>query len=827
MQFWSRTFLKLLWAAYLLLTSTYCLLAYLPYTYYAVIKAPPDAWIPWFVAHHVQIIWALLLCTACAYWSQKGTGQFSIFLGASTLGAILLALYPVLPKLQNNFSAYAWSIASLIPIALMAISQLIAYKPHGSGHAQSSLTYFPVLLAAATVCLLTTLGTKLKYNHAGQSLSVHLKDVELGLWSLVTHVVLAILVVSLLNLIFALAMHTAYPRAIQFATIGLVVFVALSTGLEALLDTALSFQGWPSVLYALLLAATLTLLGTSFVLRWNARRESQMPQAATTRSGKLLPVIALTVLSPLALILPSTVGEWDWNSVFQRLFTVILWIAVTAACCRIFQRPRTYSVAAIIAVLLIAGAGYETLRATEFIWASPLGPTNEDVAISIERYATQNISLQLAHHFLGNAPATEKCGELCRVLRQYTNVRDAETTAEVSLVDPLVPTAGDRPNVFIFVIDSMRPDFLGAYNPKVDFTPNIDRFATDSVVFRNAYTQYAGTTLSEPAIWAGAMLLHAHYLRPFSNVNSLEKLAKTDGYQMVVSFDSVLTEILSPTDDLVKLDTDKPSWNQFEMCSTVGQLNKALDNRNEKTRPVFFYSQPMNVHMFARNNLPTAQSSGWNRSGFNRRLSYEVHQVDQCLGEFVSGLKSRAMYDNSIIILTSDHGDATGEFGRQSHSHIIYPEVMRVPLIIHLPKSMQGKFVDSREQISTLTDIAPSLYYLLGHKQVRANPMYGHPLFADTRKELASHHRTEVFFASDEVAVYGLLDENGHYLYTTYDSPARSFLFDLSRDPNAEHSILNAEEKKKYDERIIDYLKMIADFYGYKPGIGTLLATGR
>jgi membrane-anchored protein YejM (alkaline phosphatase superfamily) len=492
-----------------------------------------------------------------------------------------------------------------------------------------------------------------------------------------------------------------------------------------------------------------------------------------------------------------------------------------------FQRPRTtHSVAATIAVLVIFGTGYKTLQATEFIWASPLGPTNEDIAISIELYASQNISLQLAHHLLGNSPEAEKCGDLCRVLRQYTNVRDAQTTAEVRLVDPLTPTTGERPNVFIFVIDSMRPDYLGAYNPKVDFTPNIDSFANDSVVFRNAYTQYAGTTLSEPAIWAGAMLLHAHYLRPFSNVNSLEKLANTDGYKMIVSYDTVLKEILSPADDLTKLDTDKPAWNQFEMCSTVSQLNKALDERNDKTRPIFFYAQPMNVHMFARNNLPAAQTSGWNRPGFYRRLSNEVHQVDECMGTFVSGLKSRGIYDNSIIILASDHGDATGELGRHSHSYIIYPEVMRVPLIIHLPKSMQGKLADDRDGISTLTDIAPSLYYLLGHRPVRVNPMFGHPLFAKTAAELANYHRNEVFFASDEVAVYGLLEENGRYLYTTYDSPARSFLFDLAHDPNAEHSILTAEEKKRYDEKIIDYLKMIADFYGYKPGVGSLLASG-
>jgi hypothetical protein len=722
MQFWLRTCVKALSAAYFLLTSLYCLLAYLPYTYYAVIKAPPNAWVPWFATHHAHIYWALLLSGIGAYWPQKRTSKFLIFFGASTAGGILLALHPFLPELQSNSSAYAWSIVSLVPVILMALSQVIVDWPRGSYTSQSSLTYVPVVVAASAICLITGLGAKLESHRAGHSLSLHAKDFELGLWSFVTHIALAVLIVSLLNLIFAIGRRTSHPRTLPLVAIGLTAFAALGLSLKNFLDTALSFQGWSSAFYAIVLAAAVVLCCSSLVLALYSRPKRPALESEPMRTGKLFSFSGIVVMVALALIVPSTVGEWDWNSIVQRLFTLVLWIAFTAACYRILHRPRIYSFAATIAVFLIAATSYKTLQATEFIWASSLGPTNDDVALSIERYASQNISLQLADHFLGNAPEAEKCGDLCRVLREYTNVRDAETTAEVQLVDTLVPAAGDRPNVFIFVIDSLRPDYLGAYNPKVDFSPNIDNFANDSVVFRNAYSQYAGTTLSEPAIWAGAMLLHAHYLRPFSNVNSLEKLAKTDGYKMVVSYDSVLKEILSPSDDLLKLDTDKPAWNEFEMCSTVGQLNKALDQRADKTRPVFFYAQPMNVHMFAHNNLRT---TGWDRSGFNHRLSNEVHQVDDCMGEFISGLKSRGMYDNSVIVLTSDHGDATGEFGRQTHSHIIYPEVMHVPLIIHLPRSMRAKLVDDPEQISTLTDIAPSLYYLLGHQPVKANPMYG------------------------------------------------------------------------------------------------------
>jgi arylsulfatase A-like enzyme len=442
----------------------------------------------------------------------------------------------------------------------------------------------------------------------------------------------------------------------------------------------------------------------------------------------------------------------------------------------------------------------------------------------MEKYAGQDVSFQLAHHVLGNR-REERCGDLCRILRQYTNIRDAHTSTEVKLVDPLLPSHGDRPNIFIFVIDSLRPDYLGAYNPRVDFTPNLDAFARDSVALRNVYTQYAGTTLSEPAIWAGAMLLHAHYLQPFPKVNSLEKLARVDDYQMVVSYDTVLSQLLSPSDDMVKLDTDKALWNRFEVCSTVQQTESALDARSDKTRPVLFYAQPMNVHQFAHNDMPRLTEQNWRiRPGFNNRIAYEVHQVDECMGNFFAYLKARKLYDNSIIVLTSDHGDATGEFGRFSHSLSLYPEVLHVPLIVHLPESMRGKFVHDDSRIAALTDIAPTLYYLLGHRPIRRDPMFGQPLFAETREELDSYQRDELFVASDVRAVYGILADRGRFLYTTYDSPAQSLLFDLASDPHAERNIATDALKQQYDERIIEHLQAIAGFYGYKPSVGSLLA---
>jgi len=77
----------------------------------------------------------------------------------------------------------------------------------------------------------------------------------------------------------------------------------------------------------------------------------------------------------------------------------------------------------------------------------------------------------------------------------------------------------------------------------------------------------------------------------------------------------------------------------------------------------------MNVHQFANNNVPLLPSQHWHSpAGLNARITYEVHWVDSCLGQFFAYLKRHGMYDNSVIVVTSDHGDATGEFGRTSHS---------------------------------------------------------------------------------------------------------------------------------------------------------------
>ena len=815
MRLCAATFLKLLWGTYLLLTSLYCLLAFLPYTYYALIKAPAYEWMPWFAHHHALLYWLVWVGAAVAYWPEKRAAwQAGIILVLAVPGVYLLAR-PFIPSVQSDRSAYVASLLALAALLLTTFPDAGRIWLHREEGRSEQFPYSTAVLTGVLIALLYSAGTILHVYLDKGTAGFHTAEAELTAWSLVSHVTLAVAVFSVFNFISLLA-----ARRLRIALVAALFFAALWLGLGRFLSSAMSFEGWPAQLYAACLAAALTLFAGSLLLPFLERAE----KTSLGNSNKAITVSLVGVVALAAVALPSIIRGGDWNGVLERSCTLIFWVVLTACLYRLRPQHARYSAALMMAVLLLCGFTYKGLQATEIFWAKPLGDTDDTINRHMQSYALQNASFQLVHDLLGNAPQ-ENCGDLCRILREYSDIRGA-SAVDVKLVNPLLPSSGYRPNIFIFVIDSMRPDYLGAYNPKVDFTPNLDALARDSVVLHNVYTQYSGTTLSEPAIWAGAMLLHAHYLQPFSKVNGLEKLARADGYQMVVSYDTVLSQLLSPNDNLVKLDTDKPLWNRFEVCSTVAQTEDALDRRRDPSRPVLFYSQPMNVHQFAHNDLPRPTSANWRtRPAFNNRIAYEVHQVDGCLGGFVQYLKNHSLYDDSIIVITSDHGDATGQFGRYSHSTSIYPEIIRVPLIIHLPSRLRRQLVYDDQQVAALTDITPTLYYLLGHRPIIHNPLLGHPLFAGTRQELESYPRKDLFLASDVRAVYGILDDNARFLYVTYDSPAESYLFDLAGDPNALHNVLTPSLKQQYDERIIDYLHQVADFYGYKPSMGSLLAS--
>jgi hypothetical protein len=820
------TLLRIFGAAFFLFASVFCFAAFLPYTYLFLVKNPPYPWLFWFASHAPLLYWCAFAAAVASVWQHRNSTVVRGSLMSQASIGLLFTYKNALANLENNWSAYVWGVVLLLPMLALNFQVCLAEaSDEPSADRTAQLPYSNALGVAALAALLSVCGLLLRQYSETKTLTVSLRDRELAVFAIAAYVWLAVLTVSALNAVQVIAgKYTGRPSAVRQWSLYALIFAAVDISVVRFVGDALSFRGWYVQLYASVLSLSVA-SWTFAVLQPLFARAKESGSAGNVSSQRVYIYLILLFFIIAAMGAPTWIGNGDWNGLLEGSFNLLLLISLSACFAALRKRKREYSIPLMTAVVLVSGSLYWAINASGFLWAKDLGTNETDIAMTLEAYRGQNVSFGMLDSVFGRGNH-EPCGESCLTLRQYTNIRDARAKVPLRLVDSLVPTRGPRPNIFIFVIDSLRQDYLGAYNHAVDFTPHLDSLARDSAVFRNAFTQYAGTSLSEPAIWSGAELLHAHYMRPFENVNSLLTLGKTDGYEILVSRDHILRKLLSPDDGLVFLDDEK-DYNEYEISSTLQQLETHLDNRRDQQRPVLFYAQPMNIHVLGVNNLPKKTESNWrHRLGFNDRVAFKLQQVDDFLGQFVAFLKARRLYENSIIILTSDHGDASPSlpgFGlvRQNHSMILFPEIMRVPLIIRLPAEMRHRVVYDENRLAALTDITPSLYYLLGHGPIKLDAVLGRPVFARSAEELHRYDRDHLLLASDVSANYGIVSGDARSMYVSYDSPPRSLLFDLVLDHEGTTNYLTAPLKTRYDHQILEDLRSIAAFYDYTPDGGS------
>lgn len=358
-------------------------------------------------------------------------------------------------------------------------------------------------------------------------------------------------------------------------------------------------------------------------------------------------------------------------------------------------------------------------------------------------------------------------------LRANTGLTDLSLDpVNVSLVDDLGP-ADAPPPIFVVVVDSLRHDYLQPYNGQVSFTPRVAEFARDSIVFTNAFTRYGGTGLSIPALWAGSALPHKQHVRPFHPMNALEKLVEVNDYVRYVQIDPMMRPLLRVTPRVREL-TEGVEVLDHELCRTAEELVARLGGARGERR-VFAYLRPVDVHMGRASKRVTAPHEF---PGFSAPYASRVQTVDGCFGSFVDGLRRLGLYDQSLIILTSDHGEMLGEDGQHGHSYHLFPPVVRVPLIVHLPVG-RAHAVDP-DGVSFTTDITPTIYAALGYRPTAVNPLVGRPLIGQEAGEQRSRRRGTYVLAASYGAVYAVVSRNGRRLYIADAVKETDYAFERS-----------------------------------------------
>ena len=254
-----------------------------------------------------------------------------------------------------------------------------------------------------------------------------------------------------------------------------------------------------------------------------------------------------------------------------------------------------------------------------------------------------------------------------------------------------VPAAAT--NVILISLDCVRADHIGVYGYPNAKTPNIDAFARDGVVFETAITTAPSTLPAHTSILTGLTpLLHEAntWRRRNPAVPYLPEVLSLLGFEV----NGVVTgPYLSQTFGL------EGGFHSYKFLFDP-RASEAIDAAVEVLSRASGRRQFLFVHLFdahapylaPREFLPrmgevvdissllerTAKEREPNEEDRRSLIALydaEIAYVDSQVGRFLEELKSRALYDSSLIILTADHGEAFYEHGHRQHSRTLYEEM--------------------------------------------------------------------------------------------------------------------------------------------------------
>jgi arylsulfatase A-like enzyme len=278
--------------------------------------------------------------------------------------------------------------------------------------------------------------------------------------------------------------------------------------------------------------------------------------------------------------------------------------------------------------------------------------------------------------------------------------------------------------------------------------------------------------------------------------------------------DNILDVILPPSARRQALDADIQVAD-FRLCRTLGEIRGRLDRLKAGGPPTFVYSLPQDVHIAAITREGASSIDSASYGSFYAPYASRVRRLDACFGEFIDDLKARGLYDQSLVVLTADHGDSLGEQGRMGHAYTIFPEILQVPLIVHLPSAWAGFKADTSAPAFT-TDLTPSLYALLGHQPHPPAEFFGRPLFRKDGTPPQPPTTDPQVVASSYGSVYGTLLDDGRRLYIFDGIAMRDYAYELDGTGTGRATTISDDDRVRGQRAIRETVDAIARFNHYR-----------
>ena len=315
-----------------------------------------------------------------------------------------------------------------------------------------------------------------------------------------------------------------------------------------------------------------------------------------------------------------------------------------------------------------------------------------------------------------------------------------------------------RPNIVIIMVDALRADHLGCYGYDKPTTPNLDSYAKKGVVFEQARAPGNQTRFSVP---------------PFLTGKYFSELSRTGGewptlMAKEVTFPEQLQSLGYRTEGIISLGylQKRYGFNQgFEHFDAspvharkpyretpIGDYvtDQALKRADQldKAKPFLMWVHYGDVHS------PYLLHKNFKNFGRNRIGKYdsEVAFTDHHIDRLIRGLKKRKLMENTIVIITSDHGeglDKKKDHGSLYHGPNLYDEVVRVPLIIFGKGIKPGRYKTPVSLIDIFPTLAEIIEFNPEEKQrgvslvpfLRGKTLAHPPVFFEKHMDRAPHQK--------------------------------------------------------------------------------------
>jgi len=314
-------------------------------------------------------------------------------------------------------------------------------------------------------------------------------------------------------------------------------------------------------------------------------------------------------------------------------------------------------------------------------------------------------------------------------------------------------TAG-RPNVIFYVIDGAGADWMSVYGYNRRTTPFLERLAGEAVVFENAYSNATSTPLSAPSymtslLYSAIDRYRSYFDRIPDGVTTMAEHFGGVGYQTGVLTSNPFAANMSGLErrvDLVRvLDPPVPAVSSEHLHRAFWDWREAYPgipfwahfqttDVHEPFRPMapfsgLFITPELRAHYiewdeavqwsdtasYAAAGITVEQHALAQQALYDEGMAHQDHHLER----FVERLKAEGQWDNTILVIASDHGYPAGSHrimpGHPNDAPFIHPFATRVPLLFVWPGHIEGGR-RIRTPVSMI-DVLPTLLDLTGLPQ--------------------------------------------------------------------------------------------------------------